>query len=340
VKYDFGAAAPGLGLRAHAGWAWREHAARGGVAMVQQHAGWEFSARAERQITATSDFGDLIAPEPDVPPLIGDDRYFDRRFAGLLARRINSHGLGWRFEVARAGDRVAGRDVTPFRPLAPGESQSPMAIGDSALSRAVFEGDYWLTRAELRLNPSAGALSLDPGLQVRLAFEGASGTLEWQRYEIGTALRRRLGRWTLGVSCDAGILRSSEPPPQALYQIRSVADFFSIPDPFPFTGDRGAIARGGVMYTIPVLNAPIHVFGFQVPGPAPSPFAGLMYGSTSASARTLALMNRFGWRTSDGTRSAAEVGIRFFGGSLGFGAVRPLDSAGKWRFGLRAGVGL
>ncbi len=339
VKYELGDVAPGLQLRAHAGWAWREHTLRGGAELMRQGERWELSARGERQITVENDLSGALGNDPDIPPLIGDTRFFDRRFGGLLARTIGAHGLGWRFEVARAADRIAGRNVSAFSPLAAGVSPPPIAAGDSTLSRAVFEGDYWLTRAEMRVNPSAGSFSLDPGWRLRLAYEGASGTLRWQRFEIGTAVRRRLGRWTLRLSGDAGIVRSSALPPQALYQLRNVSEFFSSPDPLPFTGDRGAVARGGAMYTLAILNAPVRVLGFRLPGPAPAPYVGLRYGWTGASTQTLSLMNRFGWRTSDGVRGAAEVGIRFFGGSLGVGMIRPLDATGKWRFGFNGGGG-
>jgi hypothetical protein len=339
VKYDFGDAAPGLQFRAHGGWAWREHTVRGGAALSDRRADWEYTARAERQITPTNDLSGALAARSDAPPLIGDDKFFDRRFAGLLVQTTGSHGLAWRFEFDRASDHVAGRNAVAFAPLAPGEQAPPMATGDSAVSRAVFAGAYWLGRAELRVNSAGSAVSLDPRAQLRVALETATGDLTWQRYEIGGALRHRTGRWTFSVAGDAGIVRSTALPPQALYQLRQVSDFYSAANTLPFTGDRGALARGGVMYTLPVLSAPTHVGKYTIPGLAPSPFVGLQSAWTGASPTALSLMNRFGWRTSNGGRSAADVGIGFFGGSVGVGVVRAFDATGKWRFGARGRAG-
>jgi hypothetical protein len=211
---------------------------------------------------------------------------------------------------------------------------------DSALSRAAFAGSYTTVRAELRVNPSAGLQSLDRGWHLRAAYERASGDFRWDRYELATSLHRRLGRWTVSGRADAGLVRSAAVPPQALYQVRRVADFIEKGDPLPFTGDRGSVARAAVMYTLPFLNAPFRVFGGSIAGPAPSPYAGIQYGYTDASAATQVLLDRFGWQTSGRVRTAAEFGIRLFGGSIGVGAVRPIDTGGEWRFGLRGGLGL
>jgi hypothetical protein len=69
-----------------------------------------------------------------------------------------------------------------------------------------------------------------------------------------------------------------------------------------------------------------------LPAPAPSPSVSLQAGWTDASAETLDLMNRYGWRTSDGVRTTVDLRLRFFGGSVSIGAARPLDRAGEWRF--------
>jgi hypothetical protein len=55
-------------------------------------------------------------------------------------------------------------------------------------------------------------------------------------------------------------------------------------------------------------------------------------GWTDARDETLAIMNRFGWTTSDGARSAIDLRMRFFGGSVSIGAARPLGTEGEWHF--------
>jgi hypothetical protein len=336
LTYDFGNAAPGLTARAHGGWAWAEGTWRGGAELAQRRAGWEVMARGERQLAHSNDFTWALEPEPAVPPMLSGNLYdyLDRRLAGVVVRTTRSEGLGLRFEAARAGDRNIGRNVMEL-PLPPGEDgvlvPPETHIGETRLNRPVFEGDYWLGRAELRLNPSAGGISLDPGLALRLAYEGAVGDVDWQRVEAGVAQRRMFGRFTLALRGDAGAMFSSNPAPQALFELGTANDLPGF-DYKQFVGDRAALGRATVMYTLPIFNAPIRLGSMWLPAPAPSPSVGLQVGWTDASAETLALMDRFGWRTSDGARAALDVRLRFFGGSISIGAARPLDRDGRWRF--------
>ncbi|HSJ07767.1 MAG TPA: hypothetical protein VK936_13770 [Longimicrobiales bacterium] len=333
---DAGDAAPGLTFRAHAGYAWAEEAVRGGVELAQRGTRWEVAGRAERQLAHTNDFTWAMDPEPGIPPLLAADQYdfVDRRLGGLVARSIGSGVAGWRLEVARARDGEVGRNIMSLDPIfdEDGNPLPPVThMGDTRLNRPIFPGDYWLARAELRRHPSAGGLSLHPGLALRLAWEGTSGDLEWQRVEAGAALRRMVGRWTLGLRADAGAMFSSDPAPQALFELGTTTDLPGF-DHKAFVGDRAVLTRGTVMFTLPLLNAPIRTGSLWLPAPAPSPSVGIQLGWTDASAETLALMDRFGWDVSDGVRAAIDLRLRFFGGSVSVGAARPLDRDGEWRF--------
>lgn len=333
---DFGDAAPGLALRAHGGYAWGEQVVRGGSELALRTGGWEHVGRAERQLAHTNDFTWAIEPEPGIPPLIAADQYdfVDRRIGGLVTRTVRGSGTAWRFEVARAGDRAVGRHVMALDRIIDDEGNPlpPVThIGDTRLNRPVQPGDYWLARAELRRHPSAGGISLHPGLALRLYYEGATGDLDWQRVEAGAALRRMVGRWTLGLRADAGAVFSSEPPPQALFELGTTTDLPGF-EHKAFVGDRAALTRGTIMYTLPLLNAPIRMGSLWLPAPAPSPSVGLQVGWTDASADALELMDRYGWAISDGARAAVDLRLRFFGGSVSIGAARPLDRGGDWRF--------
>jgi hypothetical protein len=332
LTFEPGDAVPGLAFRVHGGYAWAERTARGGAEVAQRLGGWELIGRAERQLAHTNDFTWGIDPEPGVPPMLAGNLfdYHDRRLGGIVARTVASEGLGWRFELARAEDRNVGRNVMTFDdddPLAP----PPSHIGDTRLIRPVEEGSYWLGRAELRVNPSAGGFSLHPGIALRLAYEGATGGLQWHRLEAGTSLRRMLGRWTLAARGDAGIMISDEPVPQALYELGTDYDLAGY-EYKEFTGDRAAFGRGTIMYTLPIFNAPIRIGSMWLPAPAPSPSVSLQAGWTDASGETVDLLNRYGWTTSDGVRSTLDLRMRFFGGSVSIGAARPLDRDGEWRF--------
>jgi hypothetical protein len=331
-----GDAVPGLAFRVHAGYAWGEQVARGGAEVAQRAGGWEFITRAERQLAHTNDFTWGIDPEPGVPPLLAAEQYdfLDRRIASAIVRTTRADGVALRLEAGRASDRNVGRNVIalddyPYDPADP--VPPPTHFGDTRLNRPVYPGNYWMGRAELRRSPSAGGISLHPGLALRLAWEGATGDLEWQRAEAGAALRRMIGRWTLGLRADGGITFSTEPPPQSLFELGTANDLPGFAHK-AFAGDRAAIGRGTIMYTLPLFNAPLRLGSMWLPAPAPSPSVGVQVGWTDASAETLDVMNRFGWRTSDGARAALDLRLRFFGGSVSIGAARPLDRDGEWRF--------
>ena len=341
LVYDFGRSAPGLALRLHGGYAWGEQTFRGGGELARRAGGWEYLARVERQLAHTNDFLHSLEPEPGVPPLFAIDSYdfVDRRIASAVVRTPRSEGWSWRLEAGRAGDRNVGRNVMSLDPMPPPAETPPPDDDAPRLNRPAFEGDYWIARAEMRRNPSAGGLSLHPGVGLRLAYEGATGELDWQRIEAGVSLRRVFGRFTVVARGDAGALLSSEPPPQALFELGTTEDLPGF-DHKAFSGDRAALGRFGLMYTLPVLNAPIRLGAMVLPALAPAPSASVQVGWTEASDDTRALLDRFGWRTSDGARAAIDLRLRFFGGSVSAGAARPLERGGSWRFvwGLAGGL--
>jgi hypothetical protein len=337
LTYDFGSSPRGLLLRMHGGYAWSEGALRGGAELLQRAGGWEFGTRAERQLFHTNDFTVTLDPEPGVAPAFGGEQYdyVDRRIGSLFARTTGESWIGLRFEAARGSDRNVGRNVVPLDD----PDNPPAPINASRLNRPMFEGDYWLGRASVQRNPSAGGLSLQPGVGLRLAWEGATGDLDWQRIETGLSARRMFGRFTFAVRGDAGIVLSDSTPPQAMFELGTVADLPGF-EHKAFTGDRAALGRFGVMYTLPIFNAPIRMGSLWLPAPAPAPSVGVQVGWTDATDETRAIMERFGWQTSDGARAAIDLRMRFFGGSVSIGAARPLDSGGKWRFvwGLAGGL--
>ncbi|HEX6309414.1 MAG TPA: hypothetical protein VFZ69_14555 [Longimicrobiales bacterium] len=336
MTYDFGNTAPGMVLRIHGGYAWQEQEVRGGAELLHRGDRWEIGARAERQLAHTNDFTSTTELEPNVPPVFGAEQYdyVDRRIGGVIARTAP----GWialRFELARAGDRNVTRNVVPLDN--PDSIIEP--INASRLNRPAFVGDFWIARAAIHRNPAAGGISLQPGLGLRLTYEGAVGDLEWQRLEAGASLRRMIGRFTISGRADAGIALSDSLPPQAMFELGTVADLPGF-EHKAFTGDRAALGRVGLMYTLPIFNAPIRMGSLWLPAPAPAPSVAVQVGWTDASDQTRAIMQRFGWLTSDGARAALDLRMRFFGGSVSIGAARPLDRNGEWRFvwGLVGGI--
>jgi hypothetical protein len=195
--------------------------------------------------------------------------------------------------------------------------------------RSALRGTYWRGRLEVRRNSSAGGFSLRPGLFLRLAHESAAGDLDWHRVEAGAGLRRTLGRWSFSLSGDAGVVLSDRPPPQALFDLGIVSDAPGA-DERTFAGDRAALGRASVVYTLPLLGSPIRIGTLWLPALAPSPSIGLRLGWTDASPETQQGMEPFGWRTSEGVRSAIDLRMRFFGGAVGVGAARSLERGADW----------
>jgi hypothetical protein len=341
LVFDFRDAAPGLLARVHGGRAWGEGAWRGGAELAQRLRGWEIMARAERQLAHTNDFTWALDPEPGVPPMLAAETYdfYDRRIAGVVARTRRPEGAALRVEAAHASDRNIGRNVMAI-PVFDEVEPPPTHVGSTRLNRPVFPGDYWVGRAEVRLSPSAGGISLHPGLALRLAAEAATGDLDWQRVEAGASTRRMYGRFTVALRADAGTtFWPGEAVPQALYELGTDADLSGYGYK-PFVGDRAAFGRSTLMYTLPIFNAPLRFGAMWLPAPAPSPSASIQVGWTDAGEEARNLMDRFGWRTSDGARAAIDLRLRFFGGSVSVGAARPLDRGGEWRlvWGLAGGL--
>ncbi len=338
VTFDAGDAAPGLRLRGHVGWAWDEGTARGGVELEKRWSPWSVAARAERTLTPTQDFLYPFQSEPDAAPMFGasDFHYVDRRQAGVVAQHISlGTGIGVRAEGFQVWDREAG--APPPAPLQTSTGSSAIASSTgisgttTALLPPVAEGSYWRTRLELRRHASAGGVSLEQGLMLRIAYEGAQGELEWQRVEAGATLRRSLGRWTFWLAGDAGALLTDGAPPQALYELGATANVPGAADSV-FAGDRAALGRATILFELPFLGGPIHLGSFYLPALAPSPSVGVRLGWTDAKPETLQQMKALGWETSAGIRSTFDVRLRFFGGNVSVGAARPLEKGGRWRF--------
>jgi hypothetical protein len=307
LTFDAGNAVPGLSMRVHGGYAWSEKDWRGGAEVAQRFGGWEAIARAERQLAHTNDFTWALDPEPAVPPMLSGDLYdyLDRRLGGVVVRSTASEGVGFRFEAARASDRNVGRNVMEFpAPDSLGAIIPPEThVGNTRLIRPVFPGNYWLGRAEMRVNPSAGGISLHPGLALRLAAEAATGDLDWRASRPASRS---------GACSAAGPSRCAATPApcSATSRRRRRSSSWAPSNDLPgfdykqFVGDRAAIGRATLMYTLPIFNAPIRLGSMWLPAPAPSPSVGIQTGWTDAAApETQALMDSFGWTTSNGARS-------------------------------------
>lgn len=346
---DFRDDSPGLTVRGSIGWAWSEGTARGMLGAHRTRGGTTTGIRLERALAHTNDFQPPLSWGSTMAALLGstdDYDYLDRRSATLFV----SQTLGVkrrsvvRLEVGPGSDGAVQQNISRGLFVADGEGFRP--------NRGIREGDYVRTLASLELNPDVSGLFVDRGVGARLQYDRADGSLRWQRVEAGGAARRELGPFQLFARADAGTL-IGDPVPQAMFEIGRSEGLRSYGYK-EFAGDRAALGRAVLGYTLPFLRAPIRLPGRLIlPGLAPGIAAGIHAGWTDVSSpEAEAALLELGAvmdpvtgalvplsRPTDGVRASAEFLLTFFSGSLGIGVTRPIDRAGPWRLTGRIGQG-
>ena len=348
-------AAPGLTLRANAGWAWTEETARGGAALEYRRRRWVTELRAERVLANTKDFRAPLdygtATFPALLYSLDNFDYVDRRLAAIsLGRELpGGHGV-MRVEAGVGSDL---EEVTRRR--------RGLWIADSLFrpNRGVDEGRYLRTAASIDINPNVSGDYLQPGVGARLRYERGDGDLDWQRVESQLVARRNFRSLVLGSRLSAGALFSDRPPPQQLFEMGR-ENGLSGYDYKAFAGDRAALLRSEALWRMPLLRAPIRLRvpfagpggSIVLPGASPGLVVGVQSGWTEASSgATRDAMRRLGVRRgSDAAvllnargetipvsretrdiRTTIDLALRLFGG-IDFGVARAIDRRDEWRF--------
>lgn len=339
----------GLSVRGSAGYAWSERTARGMLGVQRTLGRTTTGIRAERTLAHTNDFQLPLSFGSTLSALFGsvdDFDYLDRRGATLsIARSLGAQRRSVaRVELGPAEDRAVERNVSQGLYVA--------KEGGFIANRGIEEGSYFRTVADLQINPQVSGMFVDRGVGAQLHYERADGNLSWQRIEARLAARRELGPFQLYARGDAGILPGT-PVPQAIFEIGSEQGLSSYGYK-EFAGDRAAIVRTVLGYTLPILRAPIRLPGqFIFPGLAPGIAAGVHgawteISSDDARAAVLQLGVTPGVgdapdipfsRATDGVRASAEFLATLFSGAVAFGVTRPIDHPGKWKFTWRISQG-
>jgi len=348
AAHDFRDTAPGLSARGSIGYAWSEQTARGMIGIQRNLGRTTTGIRAERALANTNDFQLPLSSGATLSALLGstdDFDYLDRRTASLFI----THVIGVqrksivRLELGPAADHAVTQNISRGLYVAKGQGFRP--------NRGITEGSYIRGLADIEINPQVSGLFVDRGVGFRLRYERADGDLSWQRLELRTAARRELGPFQLYSRGDAGILFGS-PVPQVMFEIGSEQGLSSYGYK-EFAGDRAALIRTVLGYTLPVLRAPIRLpGGLVLPGAAPGLAAGVQGGwtelSDSSARRALrelgTMIDESGLpvplsNKTNGMKASAEFLVTFFSGSLMFGVTRPIDQPGKWKFTWRIGQG-
>jgi hypothetical protein len=311
------------------------------------------AARAGRLLDLTNDFRAAFDSGSTVGALVfsfDEYDYVDRRLAtATVTRQLGARGAG---APEGGGTRAAALlrlegGVVRDAP-AQAHVRHGLLRGDSSFraNRGVDAGRYVRTALSLAYHPDVAAELVRPGVGAVLSYERGDGGLRWQRLEARLVGRRSWRALTYAARVDAGAVVSRRPPPQQLFELGQAG---SLPGYAykTFAGDRAVLARALAMYATPYWRAPLRLGRrWVLPGHSPALAGGVQAGWTEASDdAALASIERLGTRVdsatgaripisrpTEGVRASANMGLRFFGGAVFVGVVRPVDRAGTWRW--------
>jgi hypothetical protein len=340
-------AAPGVSIGAHAGWAWSEETARGALWTQLERGAWAWSVRAERALVNTNDFRPPLDYEQSLMALLvtaDDYDYVDRRSISIgVSRRLPIRGAPLlRLETGPAHDNGE-----------PTRIKFGLIHLDSAFrnNRPATTGSYLRTAIGIDIHSDVTGDFLAPGVGGGVWYERGDGALSWQRMEARLTARRTMHAVTIAGRVDGIAVRTRQALPQQLIE-------FGENEGLPgyaykeFGGDRAVLARGALEYQLPWLRAPIRLARgtgrlsrIVLPGLSPALAIGGQAGwSVARDASTRAAIALIGTRRdtvsgltvpatrpTDGVRSTVNVTLRLFGGTLGLGLARPIDSRGSSR---------
>ncbi|MEX2154988.1 MAG: hypothetical protein WD825_16715 [Gemmatimonadaceae bacterium] len=324
---------PGLSARGSVGFAWEEQTPRGALSASLARGNWIHGARAERTLASMTDFMGPLDNGLSIGPFfsgVDDNDYFDRWTGALNATRIlgNIDRAILTSEVAYVADRP---EIARLRNA---------MLGSKAFrpNRQAIPADYGRASARLEWHPRVTGLSLAPGLGARLSFDVARGDVDWQRVEVGLAVRRFWHGLVFASRVDAGALFGSELPPQEMYELGGGATLpgYSYGE---FGGNRAAIGRALAAYHFPVLRTPFRLGPLIIPGLSPGVGAGLQSGwtevSSDAAGRALLAQGGDGVtplsRPTKRIRGTSDFRFTLLGGVIGAGIARPIDHPERWR---------
>ena len=349
LSHDFRDAAPGLLVRGSVGYAWSEKVARGMFGIQRTLGRTTSGLRAERALVHTNDFQPPLSYGASLSALLGsadDYDYLDRRSATVFVSRSlgPQRRSNVRLEIGPGADHAVKQNISQGLYVAKGSGFRP--------NRGIRAGNYFRSVGSLEINPQVSGLFVDRGVGFSLSYDRTDGDLRWQRLEARTAARREIGPFQLYARGDVGTLLGT-PAPQVMFELGGDLGLSGY-DYKEFAGDRAALVRAVLGYTLPILRAPIRLPNALVlPGLAPGVAAGIHGGWTeiSSDAARQALLE-LGTRmdpesqlpvplstATGGMRASAEFLVTFFSGAVALGVTRPVDQAGRWKFTGRIGQG-
>jgi hypothetical protein len=335
--------APGLKLQADGGWAWSEQTARGGIAISRNWSRSSVSLAAERRLAGTQDFpidfqGDGASSIGSLVWSFEQADYVDRVRAGA------TYGRSFKPANTRLTLTFAGvRDEEVTNALAEG----PLFGSSYTANRHARPGAYGSATLKYEVNPNVAGDFVAPGIGGSVSVERAEGELHWTRVEASVSARKYMGPFMLSTRVDGGMLDSSDPPPQTLFELGGALS--RLPGyPFKyFAGDRAGLFRTSAAYGLPWLTAPLRLRRRLLPNVAPGLMLAASGGwtgiSSDATRRSIlelgdgTPLNALS-RESGHVRSTAYAGLTFFSRFLFVGFSRSIDAPSRWKLALTGGA--
>jgi hypothetical protein len=338
AKWSLRDAAPGVVVRANAGYAWSDQTVRGRVMVEQKRGPWTLELRGGRSMDNTNDFRQPLDSGNTFGALfLSRDPYdYVDRTSGTIAvaRSIGKRALLWRTELGVADDR--------YRPST--NVRGPFGGDAFRANRGVDEGRYVRSAVLVEWHPDISAEFVKPGVGARFSYERGDGDLTYQRVEGRIVGRKPLGPLVFIARGDAGAVFGATLPPQQLFELGRYQNLPGYADK-EFAGSRAASARASLQYTSPFLRQPVRFGRWFLPAVAPGASIGIQSGWTSApTTAALSAIDRLlvrdpndlalyapVSRPTDGVRASVTAGIRLFSGGIFFGVTRPVDHVEGWK---------
>lgn len=346
ITRRFRAQAPGLTMRAVAGYAWSERTARGRAIVEVNRARMRYALRVGRSLDITNDFRAAFDSGNSTSAFFGldDYDYVDRSSAMVSAARLlpDRFGSAVRLDAGIVDDRTAFVSMP----------RAPVGRQRFRENRPVLEGRYVRTALTLDWRPDVNGEMMRMGYGGRVYYERGDGSLAYQRMELRGAMRWNRGRTTIAARADAGQVFGHVIPPQQMFELGSSEALpgYGFKE---FAGDRAALFRGVAMYRLTLGGAPVRLTQrLWLPSLSPALSLGVQAGWTDASGSAArAAMVQLGrapdvqalalWRPvsrpSERVRATLTGGVRLFGGAVGVLLAKPLDHGGAWRLMLTLG---
>lgn len=345
VRFAFRDAAPGVVVRATAGYAWKEETVRGRVAVERTRGLWTTELRAGRSLDNTNEFRTPFDSGSTIFSFFGSRDpydYVDRRSGSIgVIRRDTRQSWLLRADVGPGDDR--------FRP----SSYERSIVGNKPYpeNRGVDEGSYLRTALLADWRPNVSYNVLLEGVSARVMYERGDGTLSWQRTEARATARRWFGPVLASARVDGGVTTGARIPSQQLFELGERQGLPGYEEK-EFAGSRAAVVRAQAMYQSQYLRRPIRLAGpYRLPAIAPGFSIGVQSGwaETPSSAARGSLL-RLGLRTdsvgalvpvsrvTDGARATVSIGLRAFSGRSFAGFARPIDQSLPWKFVFTSGA--